>query len=339
MICDGWSLFVLFRELSAFYTAYVRGESPSVPALPIQYSDYVEWQHRWLNEEVIRIQLQYWKKRLNHARLGLEIPTDRSRPRVQSYRGATQYSVLSDALSTTIKSLSRREGVTLFMSLLAGFKALLYRYSGNEDIVLTAPVAYRSRPELENLIGYFNNRVILRTDLSGDPTLREIFWRVRKTTLGALDHQDVPFERVVEELAPNRQSNQNSLVQISFNMLNVPDSSIELPGLRVSDFLPSETTAQYDLALYVREQENGISFRLIYNTDLFDAVTISRMLEDLEIVLEMMARDMNQHLSGLPPFGKSESDQRPVNLRMRRTAAGGLHAPGAIEDGYEEIKL
>jgi hypothetical protein len=342
IICDGWSLSVLFRDLSAFYIAHLRNEPPSVPALPVQYSDYVRWQHQWLDEELLQLQLKYWEKRLRGAPPGVEFPTPRPRPSVQGNRGVTQHLVLSEPLSEAVKALSRRENVTLFMTLLAAFKTVLCRYAGNPDIVLTSPVAYRDHPELEDLIGYFNNRVVLRTDLSGDPTFRQLLWRVREVVLGAFEHQDLPFEKMIDNLVSNQNPAPSPSLQISFNMLNVPHHALKLPGLTVEDLYPSETKAQYDLALYIREQQNRILLRLIYNTDLFDAATIVRLLRDLQTSLHGIVDNLEQPISGLPFYTETEAEdnQRWLKWTETKDSAHGLHRGlSTVDEDYEEITL
>ena len=201
---DGWSLGIFFREFAALYEAYSQGQSVSLPALSVQYADFAVWQRQSLQGEVLDAQLQYWKKQLAGIPSVLELATDRPRPAVQNYRGARQPLTLTKSTVEALEDLGRREGATMFMTLLAAFKILLHRYTGQDDIVVGSPTAGRSRTEIEGLIGFFVNNLVLRTDLSDDPTFRELLSRVRETALGAYAHQDLPFEKLVEELQPQR---------------------------------------------------------------------------------------------------------------------------------------
>ena len=216
IVSDGWSMGVLWRELSTGYNAFVSGHAPDLPRLPIQYADYAVWQREWLQGEVLEGQLAYWKEKLADLST-LELPTDRPRPPVPSYQGAHLTFDLPAPLTQALKELSRREGTTLFMTLLAAFQVLLHRYSGQEDIAVGTPIAGRGRTELEGLIGFFVNTLVLRSDLAGDPAFTELLARVRETALGAYAHQDLPFEKLVEELSPSRDISRNPLFQVMFN--------------------------------------------------------------------------------------------------------------------------
>ena len=218
IVSDGWSRGVFYHELSMLYQAYTQGNPSPLSELPIQYADFAVWQRQWLQGEVLEDQLSYWKKQLAGAPALLQLPTDRPRPAVQSYRGAVQSIELSQELTQGLQALSARQGVTLFMTLLAVFQTLLYRYTGQNDIVVGSPIANRNRAEIEGLIGFFVNTLVLRTDLSGNPTFKELLTRVRETALGAYTHQDLPFEKLVEELHPQRSLSRSPLVQVLFNL-------------------------------------------------------------------------------------------------------------------------
>src|SRR5215211_2833432 len=233
VVSDGWSLGVFWRELGALYGAFVRGEPSPLEEPPVQYADYALWQRQWLTGEVLEEQLGYWKDQLAELPV-LELPTDHPRPAVQTHRGARRSLTLPESLTRSLKELSRQEGTTLFMVLLGAFQALLARYSGQEDIAVGSPIAGRNQAETEELIGFFVNTLVMRTDLSGDPSFREVLSRVREVALGAYDHQDLPFEKLVEELQPERDLSRTPFFQVFFNMQNMDDTPIELRGWRPS---------------------------------------------------------------------------------------------------------
>ena len=232
IISDGWSMGILFKELSALYEAFCTGKPARLPELPVQYADYAEWQREWLQGEVLESQLGYWKQQLEGAPQVLELPTDRPRPALQTYRGGRRSRTLSRELSEELKRLSRSEGVTLFMTLLAAFQTLLYRYTGQEEMLVGTPIAGRSREETEGLIGFFVNTLVLRTDLSGHPTFRELLARVRRMAVEAYAHQDLPFEKLVEELQPERDLSRHPLFQVMFVLQNrARETESRRPGL------------------------------------------------------------------------------------------------------------
>jgi len=309
IVSDGWSHGVFVRELTALYEAFSQGNPSPLEELPIQYADYALWQREWLQGEVLEEHLGYWKQRLTGAPAMLELPTDRPRPAVQSYRGALHPLVLSKSLSESLKVLSQREGVTLFMTLLAAFQTLLARYTGQEDIVVGTDVANRTRVETEGLIGFFVNALVLRTDLSGDPSFRELLSRVREVTLGAYEHQDLPFEKLVEELRPERSLSRAPLFQMMFTMQNAPRSALELSGLVLCSMEVDRETAKFDLALFMSEQAEGLEGAVEYSSDLFDAATIARMLLHFQVLLEAIVADPEQRLSALPLLTDAERHQ------------------------------
>ncbi len=309
IISDGWSTGVFVRELRALYEAFSQDKPSPLPELPIQYADFAVWQREWLAGEVLERQLSYWKGQLTGAPAVIDLPTDRPRPAVQSYRGAHQSMRLSRELTEKLKELSQREGATLFMTLLAAFQTLLMRYTSQEDIVIGSPIAGRNRAETENLIGFFINTLVLRTDLSGDPTFRELLGRVKELTFGAYEHQDVPFEKLVEELQPERSLSRNPLFQVMFTLLNAPGQSLELPGLTLRPLPADSGTSQFDVALAMYDGEEGLRGAFGYITDLFDAATVARMVRHFHTLLESIVANPDQHLSALPMLTEAERQQ------------------------------
>jgi amino acid adenylation domain-containing protein len=281
IISDGWSMGVLWRELSVLYGAASRGERATLSELPVQYADYAVWQREWLKGEVLETQLSYWRQKLDGTPL-LEMPSDKPRPRMQNFRGATQMMVFDQQLSERLTTLSRRKRVTLFMTLLAVFKVMLSRYTGQSDIVVGTPTANRNRFKIEGLIGFFLNTLVLRTDLSGEPTFSELLDRVREVTLGAYAHQDVPFEKLLEELQPERDLSRTPFFQVFFNMLNFPLDEIELPGLNTEILLSREAWSKFDVTLYVEDKEGRIRFTLVYNADIFKPARMVEMMEQFK---------------------------------------------------------
>jgi surfactin family lipopeptide synthetase A len=309
IVSDGWSMGVLFRELSAVYDAFSTGKPSALPQLPIQYPDFSVWQRQWLQGEVLENQLSYWKKQLEGAPGVLDLPTDRPRPAVQSYRGARQSFELSKGLTEQLKALSRKEGVTLFMTLLAAFQGLLYRYTEQEDIVVGSPIANRNRTEIEGLIGFFVNTLVLRTDLSGNPTFRELLHRMRNTALEAYEHQDLPFEKLVEELQPERSLSHSPFFQVMFVLQNAPSTAVTFEGLSASPVRIDAETAKFDLTLFMSETEEGLRGSLQYGTDLFDAATIARMSGHLQTLLEGIVENPHQRITHLPILTQAEEHQ------------------------------
>ena len=308
IVSDGWSMGILFRELSVLYEAFSGGKSSSLPELPIQYADFARWQQQWLQGEVLETQLTYWRRQLAGL-LVLELPTDRPRPAARTFRGAQQSLVLRKTLGEALQTLSQREGVTLFMALLAAFQTLLHRYTGQDDIALGSPIANRTRAETEGLIGCLVNTLVLRTDLAGDPTFRELLGRVQEVALGAYAHQDLPFEKLVEELQPERNLSHAPLFQVLFVLQNAPTSALELPGLMVSRVRVDKGSAKFDLTLTLVEGTNGLRGTVEYNTDLFDAATITRLLGHFQTMLEGIVADPGQRLSALPLMTAAERQQ------------------------------
>jgi amino acid adenylation domain-containing protein/non-ribosomal peptide synthase protein (TIGR01720 family) len=306
IITDGWSLGILFREVAAHYTAFSRQATPRLAEPPVQYADFAVWQRERFGGEALEAQLAYWKEQLAGAPLSLPLPTDRPRPPVQSYRGATRSLALGESLTARLRACSQGEGVTLFMLLLAAFQALLYRYTGQEDFIVGTPIANRNRSELEGMLGLFANTLALRADLSGGPTFRTLLQRVRETTLGAFAHQDLPFENLVEELHPARDLSRTPLFQVMFAMQHAPLQGVEFPGLESCLLEPEGTVAKFDLTLSVDEAEGELKVSLEYNTDLFNEQTVVRMLGHLETLLRHAAGAPDQSLSRLPLLTAAE---------------------------------
>ncbi|WP_373528907.1 amino acid adenylation domain-containing protein [Nostoc sp.] len=300
IISDGWSMGVLIRELVALYEVFISGTPSPLPELSIQYVDFAIWQQQWLQGEVLEAQLAYWKQQLAGAPAFLALPTDRPRPPVQTFQGATQSFQLPKSLSVALKALSQSEGVTLFMTLLAAFKVLLYRYTGQSNILVGSLIANRNRAEIEGLIGFFVNTLVLRNDLSGSPSFLELLQRVRETTLSAYAHQDLPFEKLVEELKPQRDLSYTPLFQVMFVLQNAPMPALEIEGLTLTPMEFDNQTAKFDLTLSMMETEQGLQGSLQYNTDLFDTATITRMSGHYQTLLQAIAADPQQPITTLP---------------------------------------
>lgn len=307
IVSDGWSQSILMNELSLLYEAHVAGQPSPLPELPIQYADFAEWQREWLSGAVLDQQIDYWQKHLAGAPPSLELPTDRLRPAVQSFNGARELFNLSRILSVQLAEFSRREDATLFMTLLAAFEVLLYRYTGQSDIVVGTPLANRNRKELEGLIGFFVNTLALRTDLSGDPTFRELLARVREASLGAYANQDLPFEMLVEELRPVRDPSRNPIFQVIFALQNMPEADSHQSDLIIKPVDVKTGRSQFDLALDVTEFEGQIYASLVYNTDLFDAPAMQLMAEHFKVLLAGLIAGVDRPISALPLLTEAES--------------------------------
>ncbi len=299
IIFDGWSLTILQQELAATYTAILNGEGSPLPPLPIQYVDYALWQRQWLQGAVLEQEMSYWRQQLAGAPTRLELPTDRPRPAIQTYHGALETLTLSPTLVEQLRNLSRQEGVTLYMTLLTVFQLLLSRWSGQVDLVVGTPVANRNRTEIEELIGFFVNSLALRTDLSGDPSFRELLGRVRKSTLEAYAHQELPFDKLLEMLSPERDLSHTPLFQVFFNMINLPAQTPVWPGLSVDLSEPDNGGAKFDLTLYVIERDGDIRLELSYNRDLFDQPRMCEMLAQFALLASQIlhAEEKISHFS------------------------------------------
>jgi amino acid adenylation domain-containing protein/FkbM family methyltransferase len=309
IVSDAWSMGVLVLEIAALYEAYSNDRPSPLPELDIQYADYAKWQQDWLRGEVLDKQLAYWKRQLQDSPPVLELPTDRPRPVARNYQGATKSVVLPSALSESLKHLSREEGTTMFMTLLAAFQVLLARYAQKDDINTGTAIAGRNKGEIEGLIGFFINTLVMRTDLSGNPTFQELLGRVRETCLGAYAHQDLPFEKLVEELQPERSLSYTPLFQVMFILHNVPRETLQLPGLTLGSHEIESVTSKFDLTLSLAESEQGIAGTMTYNTDLFEAETIERMVIHFQTLLEGVAANRKERILSLPLLSQPERRQ------------------------------
>ncbi len=309
IIADGWSGGVLVRELTELYRAFSHGLRSPLPPLPLQYADYAQWQREWLQGEVLAAQLAYWRGQLRDAPVGLELPTDYPRPSILSYRGAARTCELSATLSRQLVELSRAQGVTLFMTLLAAFTTLLYRYSGQEDILVGTPIAGRTQAATEGLIGLFANTLALRVRLSRELTLRELLQQIRSVTLEAYAQQDLPFEKLVEALAPARDLSRSPLYQVMLVLQNTPTPELALDGLSIRRIEVESATAKCDLTLYVTPTGEGLRVTLEYSTDLFHSATVERMLGHLQTLLSGMVTQPEQRASALPLLTGAERRQ------------------------------
>ena len=319
IISDGWSLEVIGRELGIFYEAFSLGQPADLPELPVQYPDFSVWQRQWLRGEVLESQLSYWKGQLEDAPPVLELPADRSRPTVQTYRGASHFLTLPKSLGKSIKALSHREGVTLFMTLLAAFQTLLFRYTGQNAIVVGSPIAGRNRVETEGLIGFFVNTLALRTDLSGDPSFRDLLGRAREVCLGAFDHQDLPFEKLVEELHPERDPSRTPVFQAMMTLQGMASQPFKFQGLNVRQLRVESGISKFDLSLYVADRAEGLECTWEYSTDLFDAETIKRWMGHFQTLLEGIVTDPDQRISNLPLL--TEPERRQLLVEWNDTQA------------------
>jgi Condensation domain len=318
---DGSSLALLFEELSEGYAAHASGRRLILPGLRIQYADYALWQAEWLCGPRLEGEFTYWKQQL--AGLApLELPTDRPRPVHQTFQGCREVFRLPDEVTSALKLLAGQERVTLFMILLATFQTFLHRYTGQTDIAVGSPIAGRTHAELEGLIGFFVNTLVLRTDLSGDPTFRELLARVREVALGAYDHQDLPFEKLVAEIHPPRTLSHTPLFQTMIALDNSPTASLAFPGITARVTEIETATAHCDLSLLL-DTGQAVTGSIEYSTDLFDAATIMRMLGHFETLLRGIAADPGRKLSTLPLMSAPERRQILVEWNNTRPRLSG----------------
>jgi amino acid adenylation domain-containing protein len=305
IISDRWSIGILIMEVSAIYQAFVNGRPSPLPELPVQYADYAVWQREWLQGEALENELGYWRQQLGGELSESRLPVVRPRPAVPTYRGAYHSFRLEPALSSSLKRLSREQGCTLFMMLLAAFQTLLYRYTQQDDIIVGTTIAGRNRTELENLIGFFVNTLPMRADLSGEPSFIDLLKRVREFALGAYVHQDLPFEKLVEELDPERGGDSN-LVRVFFGLQNAPVTSLELPGLKLNAVGYSSDAVRFDLTLWMEEGPSGLTGTWTYSTDVLDAAAVAQMHERFETLLQSIVEKPHTTLRLLDIVGPTE---------------------------------
>ena len=324
IIFDGYSLYQIFLpELRTIYDAFLRGEPSPLPELPIQYPDFALWQREWIQGNAIAEQIAYWKRQLAHAPVQLALPTDRSRPVVPTYRGSMHPFALSQPLTNALKSLSSREGVTLYMLLVATFQMLLFRYTGQDDILIGTAISDRKRKEVQHLMGFFLNTLVLRTNLSGNPTVRDLLQRVREVVLEAHAHPDVPFELLVKELQPERAVGQNPFFQVLLSL--EPPLHIDESGWTLSQMDIETNTAKFDLSLELDDRPEGLIGRFEYNTDLFDAATIERMAGHWQTLLASIVANPEQRIAELPLLTEEEQQQILVTWNETTNAANTKH--------------
>ncbi|WP_322745353.1 non-ribosomal peptide synthetase [Nostoc sp. LEGE 12447] len=314
IISDGWSWQIFFRELAALYQGFCQDNSANLPELPIQYADFALWQRQYLNDKSHH--LTYWKQQLKDAPPILNLPTDHPRPAQQSFQGARATIIIPQAIADALQSFSQQEGVTLFMVLLAAFKTLLYRYTGQTDLLVGTPVANRTHSEIENLLGCFVNTLVLRTDVSGEPSFRELVKRVRDTALAAYTHQDFPFEQLVKELQPERTLSHTPLFQVMFVFQDAPILALQLPNLTLAPLMIDNGTAKFDLTLYVEDTKQGLIGFLEYNSELFHADTINRMVGHFQTLLESIVANCDRSISKLPLLTPTEQHQLLVEFNQ-----------------------
>ncbi|HSF42931.1 MAG TPA: amino acid adenylation domain-containing protein, partial [Thermoanaerobaculia bacterium] len=313
IVSDGWSFGVMVRELGELYRAQVRAEAAALPEIAVQYADFAVWQRAWLQGEELERQLGYWRKRLEGAPPLQDLPLDRPRPLVQSFKGSHVPFRVSRDLTRSLVALSRSRGATLFMVILTGLQALLSRLTGQEDLTVGTAVANRNRREIEGLIGFFVNALVLRADLSADPTFTEALVQVRETALGAYAHQDLPFEKLVEELAPQRSLAHTPLFQVMLNLQNVPVGTLELPGLTLEPIhVETAESAKFDISLSLEETAEGLVGQWRYNSELFDSSTLARVSRSLEILLAEAAARPESRISELRVLSEAERHQHAV---------------------------
>ncbi|MGZ4164328.1 MAG: condensation domain-containing protein, partial [Tumebacillaceae bacterium] len=309
IVTDRWSNQILKQELMERYEAHVTSRTPVLKPLAVQYADFAIWQQKQLSGQGVERLISYWKQQLQGAPALLDLPTDRPRPPLQTFAGAVAAKRLSLPLSQGIRELARTEDVTLFMLMLTAFQVLLSRYSGQSDIVVGSPISGRNREEIVGLIGFFVNTLVLRTDLSGRPSFQDALKRVRETVLSAFDHQDLPFERIVDELQIERDPSTSPLFQVTFTLQQDEPTRANGEGLQVAPFEVLNDTSKFDLELFVTDCAEGFLLELQYNTDLFDTQTATRMLAHLETLLEGVVADVAQEVDLLPLMQEAEKQQ------------------------------
>ncbi|EAZ87900.1 condensation domain-containing protein, partial [Crocosphaera chwakensis] len=319
IIFDGWSYEILQRELFTLYQAYSQEKSSPLSSLPIQYADFSLWQHRCLTAKNLASQVNYWKEQLGETLPILELPTDRPRPKIQTYKGATKTFTLSSELTASIKAFSQREGVTIFMTLLAAFKVLLGRYSGQKDIIVGTAIAGRRHKEIENLIGFFVNTLALRSQLSNHFSLRELLTQTKQICLDAYANQDVQFEKLVEILQPERDLSYSPIFQVMFVLQNTEMNELKLPKLTVTNLETSRQTAKFDMTLSIEESQEELIGEWEYNRDLFDSMTIERMIKHYQVLISALLTNSQENIWKVPLLTEREKKQLLVEWNQTQT--------------------
>ncbi len=318
IVCDGWSINVLLRELTHLYLDRAQQKSAAVPELPIQYADFAVWQREWLRDETIERQLNYWRRQLANAPAALDLPVDYPRPAMRSSAGARVSTMLSPEVTEALKQISRQNNATVFITLLAMFQTLLFRYSGQDDVVVGTPVAGRTMVETEDLIGAFVNTLVLRSDLSGNPAFRDVIARVRETVLAAFCHQDVPFEKLVEELNPERKANRSPLFQVMFSFQNMPSPELAANGTGFTPLTTESAVAKFDLSFDVAQSSDGLSIAFEYACDLYEQTTIERTLAHFQNLLAAILKNPEQPIAELPLTDDEERHRLMVSWNEER---------------------
>jgi len=309
IICDGWSISIIISELASFYLAFSIRSLPSLPLLLLQYPDYALWQRQWLQAGALSRQLNYWTHQLAGLNPVITLPLDKPRPPVQTFTGASIEHRIGSRVATALKQITRAESATLFMGLLSAYAILLSRYSDQQEVVIGTPVANRTRSEVEGTVGLFVNTLVMRVSVRAEQSYRGLLREVREVALGAYNHQDLPFEKLVEELRPERDLSHSPLFQVAFALQNAPLPPIELPGLSLKPLEVDSEMAKFDLTLSIEETQQGLHAVLQYNTDLFEDATARRMLKHYEVLLEAIVADPDRPLSELPILAQTERQQ------------------------------
>jgi amino acid adenylation domain-containing protein len=334
IITDGWSISILFRELAHCYEAYASGREPELPELPIQYVEYAQWQREYITGEVLAKQVQYWKNKLAGAQTILDLPTDLPRPTTHSWHGATEELIFESQVRASLKEFAQSEGATLFMVSMAAFQALLWRYTSQDSILVGTPTAARSQIEIENLVGFFVNTLVFRADFTPDVTFRDLVRQVRACALEAYAHQDVPFEKLVEELVPQRSMNTSPLFQVMFTFQNIPKQVFEISGLKMKELEFETGIAKFDLAVEAFEDDEDDEFhcRFEYNTDLFEKQTILRELGHFRNLVNAVLKNPDEPLARIALMDEREREQTVVQWNNTATDyPRDLHIQSAFE--------
>ncbi|MGZ4135154.1 MAG: non-ribosomal peptide synthetase, partial [Tumebacillaceae bacterium] len=322
IITDGWSMGIFFSELTMLYTSFAKGAPSPLPEITLQYADFANWQQEWLQGEALEQQLSYWREQLGGELPVLQLPTDFPRPAVQNYKGQNLLFKLPKSLASGLTTWSQSKGITLFMTLLGAFQTLLYRYTGQEDILVGTPIAGRNNADIEAIMGFFVNTLVMRTDLSGNPTFAELVERVSEVALGAYGHQELPFEKLVEELQPERNTAHAPVFQVMFVLQNMPaEYTVELPGLTMSSLEAETGSAQFDMMLTLTERDDAVFGKWQFNTDLFTEATVQRMVTHFETLLGDILANPDKKLSDLSILPEAERKQLLEEFNNNRVEA------------------